>query len=356
MTRPLLAFTSKGIYCEQGDFYIDPWQPVNHAIITHGHSDHSRPGNANYLTHRDSIPILKYRLGNVRISGLSYGESVIKNGVKVSLHPAGHILGSAQVRVEHKGEVWCVSGDYKTSPDPVAEDFEPVKCHTFITECTFGLPVFNWPSEETIVAQIEEWWKGNQASGKVSILCAYALGKSQRILKLINPLIGPIYSHGAVHAINQIHQKEGFLSGEFPYADPSATKSEMTGALIIAPPSAVGSSWGKKWGSLSIGMASGWMMLRGTRRRRNVDRGFILSDHADWSGLICAIKETEAENVICTHGYTEAFSEWLNHLGYQAFSEKTLFEGESLESKTEEGCSFLPNFLNSWIKPLKRMS
>ncbi|WP_425389685.1 ligase-associated DNA damage response exonuclease [Ekhidna sp.] len=336
MSTPLLSFTNKGIYCPAGKFYIDPWQPVNDAIITHGHADHSRPGHRQYLTHKDSVSILKYRLGNISINGIGYNETVLKNGVKVSLHPAGHILGSAQVRVEHKGEVWCVSGDYKTGPDPVAVDFEPVKCHTFITECTFGLPAFNWPTEKEVINQIENWWRTNIKSGKVSILTAYALGKAQRILAMIDTSIGPIYSHGAVDAINQIYQKEGFLSGHFPYVDPSTPKQQLEGALIIAPPSAVGSAWGNKWKPLSIGMASGWMMLRGSRRRRNVDGGFVLSDHADWKGLNTAIKETGAENIICTHGYTEAFSEWLNHLGYNAVSEKTLYEGESLENKAEE--------------------
>ncbi|NQZ74981.1 MAG: ligase-associated DNA damage response exonuclease [Ekhidna sp.] len=327
----LLSFTDKGIFCEQGDFYIDPWRPVKNAIITHGHSDHSRLGHTNYLTHTDSTPILKHRLGTISVEGIKYRESFFKNGVKVSLHPAGHILGSAQVRVEHKGEVWVASGDYKTGPDPVAEAFEPVKCHTFITECTFGLPVFRWPAEKSVIEEVESWWRSNIQQNKVSLLCAYALGKAQRVLSLIDPTIGPIYVHGAVHSINAIHRDGGFLEEDFPYLSNSIDKESLRDALIVAPPSAAGSTWANKLKPLSVAMASGWMLLRGSKRRRNVDRGFILSDHADWDGLNAAIKETGAENIICTHGYTDQYAEWLRYIGYNAYTEKTLFEGESID-------------------------
>ncbi len=336
MSSPLLSFSPKGIYCEVGDFFIDPWEPVSNAIITHGHSDHSRPGHSNYLCHKNSVPILYHRLGQINMRGVEYDESMHLNGVKISLHPAGHILGSSQVRVEYKGEVWCVSGDYKTSPDPIAKQFQPVKCHTFITECTFGLPVFTWPEERSVVQEIEGWWRQNQKEGKISLLSAYALGKAQRVLSSIDQSIGPIFCHGAVDALNQIHIREGFLEGDFPYLEPTFSKDRLEGALVVAPPSAAGSTWANKLGPISVGIASGWMMLRGSKRRRNADRGFVFSDHADWDGLNEAIKETEAETIICTHGYTDAFSEWLNHLGYSAHSEKTLYEGESLETKEEE--------------------
>jgi len=336
MKDSLLKFTPKGIFCQKGGFYIDPWEPVDHAVITHGHSDHAKVGHKKYLAHKNSIAILRQRLGDINVNGCEYGDSISMNDVKISLHPAGHIIGSAQIRVEHKGEVWCVSGDYKTQADPIAEDFEPVKCHTFITECTFGLPIYQWPDENEVIKQIETWWKQNQESGKVSLISAYALGKAQRILASVDQSIGKIYCHGAVDTVNKIHTDLKVLQGDYPYLYPEINKQELEGALVIAPPSAVGSTWARKLRPLSVGMASGWMMLRGSKRRQNVDRGFILSDHADWLGLNEAVKATGAERVICTHGYTDTFSQWLNHNGYDAYPENTFFEGESLDGKSAD--------------------
>ncbi len=334
MKTHLLKFTESGIYCEKGDFYIDPWKPVKKAIITHAHSDHARFGHRHYLAHQDSIPILNQRLGKITIEGIGYNEQTTINGVKVSFHPAGHIIGSSQIRVEFNGEVWCVSGDYKTDSDPVAEDYQPVRCNTFITECTFGLPIYNWPNEKAVVSEIEEWWKDNQSNGKISLLSAYALGKAQRVLSILDHSIGNIYCHGAVATVNEIHKEMDLLKGNFPYLDPKVSKKALEGSLIVAPPSAIGSSWANKLKPYSVGIASGWMMLRGSKRRQNVDRGFILSDHADWDGLNKAIKATEAERVICTHGYTDSFANWLQHNGYDAYSESTFFEGESLDTKS----------------------
>ncbi|MEM6735213.1 MAG: ligase-associated DNA damage response exonuclease [Bacteroidota bacterium] len=334
MKDAFLKFTRKGIFCEKGDFYIDPWEPVNKAIITHAHSDHAKLGHQHYLSHHHSIPILKQRLGSIRVEGKEYEETFYLNGVKVSLHPAGHIIGSSQIRVEYNGEVWCVSGDYKTDPDPIAEDFYPVKCNTFITECTFGLPIYKWPKENETVRQIESWWIENQKQGKTSLLCAYALGKAQRILSVLNHSIGEIYCHGAIDTVNRIHNEMGILKRSFPYLTNDVPKEKLRKALVIAPPSAIGSPWASKLKPYSVGTASGWMMLRGSKRRQNVDRGFILSDHADWIGLNLAIKATQTERVICTHGYTDTFSQWLEYNGYEAFSEETFFEGESLDPKS----------------------
>ncbi|MEM6642593.1 MAG: ligase-associated DNA damage response exonuclease [Bacteroidota bacterium] len=336
MTHPLLQFNQKGIYCKQGDFYIDPWQPVKDAIITHAHSDHARYGSKHYLSHHNSVPILKQRLGAIQVTGADYDETFSKNGVKVSLHPAGHIAGSAQIRVEYQGEVWVVSGDYKTDPDPVAVDFVPIWCNTFITECTFGLPIYQWPNDQEVVNQIEDWWRENQEAGKVSLLSAYALGKAQRVLSLVDQTIGKIHCHGAVDTVNKIHQDLGLISGTFEYITSEISKDDLAGSLVIAPPSAIGSTWSRKLGNLSVGIASGWMMLRGSKRRQNADRGFILSDHADWDGLNDAVKATGAERVICTHGYTEAYSRWLCENGLEAYSEKTFFEGEQLAETTGE--------------------
>jgi len=335
MEKPLLVFNSNGIYCSRGDFYIDPWKPVHKAIITHAHADHAKTGHKYYLSHHDSKPVLKQRLGqDIKLETKDYGEVVRINAVKVSLHPAGHILGSSQIRVEIDGEVWCVSGDYKTRPDPIAVNFEPVLCHTFITECTFGLPVYRWPDEAEIIAQIENWWKENQQKGKISLISAYSLGKAQRVLALINPSIGNIYCHGAIHTINELYKHSKKLQGHFPYLSPEIKREALIGSLVIAPPSAVGSSWARRLKPLSVGVASGWMMLRGSKRRQNVDRGFILSDHADWQGLNETIRQTQSEKVICTHGYAEVFAEWLSRNGYNGISEKTFFESENPEADT----------------------
>ncbi len=332
---PLLTFTKKGIYCKEGDFYIDPWQPVNDAIITHGHADHASWGHRRYLAHEDSVPILKHRLGDLSIQGIPYDQPLIKNGVRVSLHPAGHVLGSAQIRVEYKGEIWVVSGDYKLQKDPIATDFEPVPCHTFITECTFGLPVYHWPESSQVIRDIESWWSNNQEKGKTSIITAYSLGKAQRILQEINPSIGPIYVHGAIHAMNEVFRGMGKLHSPAQYLDPEIPKSEVIGSLVIGTPSALNSSWVNRLKPFSTASASGWMMLRGSKRRRNVDRGFVISDHADWSGLNEAISSTKAENVICTHGYTDSFARWLREQGLNASTESTQFEGELLEGAQE---------------------
>ncbi|MEL7120106.1 MAG: ligase-associated DNA damage response exonuclease [Bacteroidota bacterium] len=335
----LLEFTNRGIYCAQGDFFIDPWKPVNKALITHGHADHSRWGHNQYLCVRASKPIIRHRLGPINIGTIEYGESTNINGVKVSFHPAGHIVGSSQIRVEYKGEVWVASGDYKLENDGLATAFEPVKCHTFITESTFGLPVYKWKPQEEIFSEINQWWQQNSQEGKVSLITSYALGKAQRVLQGLDESIGPIYTHGAVENVNEVMRNQGVKLKNTIRSTQSVKKTAYKGAMIIAPPSAVGSPWAKKFKPLVVAAASGWMTLRGARRRRGVDRGFVLSDHVDWDGLNQAIVATGAERVIVTHGYTDIFTKWLNEKGYQALAEKTEFEGELNEQNTssEEG-------------------
>ncbi|MEM7550474.1 MAG: ligase-associated DNA damage response exonuclease [Bacteroidota bacterium] len=328
----LLQFTESGIYCEQANVFIDPWRPVKNAFITHGHSDHARWGHEKYLCHQDSVSILKHRLGDVQISGIEYGKQIKVNGVNFSFHPAGHIIGSAQIRVEYKGEVWVASGDYKTEDDGISTAFEPVKCHTFITECTFGLPVYNWEKDQLIFDSINDWWRQNKQAGKVSIISAYSLGKAQRVLNNLDTSTGSIYTHGAIENMNEVLRKDGLNLQPTIRVDQTIKKDEFSGSIVICPPTAIGSAWAKKLGPQSAAMASGWMGLRGSKRRRNVDRGFVLSDHADWKGLNRAIKETGAENVITTHGYTGTFSKWLREQGLNAMEEKTLFEGESIDS------------------------
>lgn len=329
MTRlALLSFTDRGIFCPEGGFYIDPWRPVDLAIITHAHSDHARPGHGAYLCTPGTAPVLRHRLGDVRVEMLAYGEVRQIGEVRVSLHPAGHLPGSAQVRVEHRGEVWVVSGDYKVEPDGLAEPFAPVACHAFISECTFGLPVFHWRPQAEIAQQIGQWWAANAAEGKTSILGAYALGKAQRLLAAVEP-IGPILTHGAVEGVNGALRAAGYPLPETIHASGAVTGKTHPGALVIAPPSALGSSWAGRFGARAEGFASGWMAVRGIRRRRGAAQGFVLSDHADWAGLNMAIRATGAERVFVTHGYTAQFRQWLAEQGYDAHIVSTEYEGEA---------------------------
>ncbi len=328
---PLLEFNSKGIYCQQADVYIDPWRPVDRAIITHGHSDHARWGMGHYLCHKHTAPIIRARLGVTNIDTVEYGETWSKNGVTFSLHPAGHVIGSAQVRVEYRGEVWVASGDYKLQHDNFSTPFEPVRCNVFITECTFGLPIYQWQPQEVIFNDINNWWLENSEQGKTSVIFGYSLGKAQRILQNLDESIGPILTHGAIENMNKVIREECCPLKPTTLITRDTPKSAWAGGLVIAPPSAAGTAWMNKLKPLSTGIASGWMSLRGARRRRAVDRGFALSDHADWNDLNTAIKETGAECIITTHGYTGTFTRWLREQGYKANEEHTEFEGELSE-------------------------
>ncbi|WP_323771164.1 ligase-associated DNA damage response exonuclease [Antarctobacter sp.] len=317
MSKRVLTFTDRGIYCPAGDFYIDPWRPVDRALITHGHADHARPGHGAYLATTGALPVIRHRLGEISAEAIAYGEPRMIGDARVSFHPAGHLPGSAQIRVEVGGQVWVASGDYKTAPDGLSEPFEPVPCHAFITECTFGLPVFTWPSQDSVAAEINAWWADNAAAGRASLLGAYSLGKAQRLLSLLAPQ-GPILTHGAVEATNAILRAQGYaLPATIPVTPDTDVKAHK-GALVLAPPSAFGSAWARRFGPASTGFASGWMRLRGIRRRRAMDRGFVISDHADWPGLHQAIKATGAEKIFATHGYTDIFSRWLKTQGYDA--------------------------------------
>jgi len=333
LKTPLLVFNNKGIYCEQAGVYLDPWKPVDKAIITHGHSDHSRWGHKQYITHHDNIPIIKHRLGEITVTGKKYNETFTINGVQFSLHPAGHIIGSSQVRVEYKGEVWVFTGDYKIENDGISTPYEPVKCHTFITECTFGLPAFNWTPQPIVYEAINNWWAENQREGKTSVLFGYSLGKAQRILHGLNPEIGKIYTHAAIENMNEAIRPIVPLQHTHRITR-DTTKQELKGNIVLAPPSVHGSPWIRKMVPFETGNASGWMAFRGARRRRAIDKGFVLSDHCDWNGLLTAIKATEASKIITTHGYTDIFSKYLRTLGYDARTEKTQFEGEPVEGET----------------------
>ncbi len=310
----LIVARPEGLYCPPGDFYIDPWRPVDRAVITHAHSDHAHAGHGHYIAQHDSAPILRRRLGeDITLQTLAYGEAIEHQGVRLSLHPAGHVLGSAQVRLEHGGQVWVASGDYKLENDGTCAPFEPVRCNTFITESTFGLPIYRWPAQPALFTEINDWWRRNAEAGRPSVLYAYALGKAQRLLHGVDAGIGPIISHGAVEPINEIYRAAGVrVPPTLAVSDESVNKALLARALVIAPPSAARSSWLRRFGpDLSDAFASGWMQLRGTRRRRGVDRGFVVSDHADWPGLQQAIRATGAERVFVTHGSVAVMVRWL---------------------------------------------
>lgn len=330
MTAPLLVFNDKGIFCEQANVYLDPWLPVTNAIITHGHADHSRFGHKNYITHHTNVPIIKHRLGDISVTGKNWKETFTINGVKFSLHPAGHIIGSAQVRVEYKGEVWVFTGDYKTEDDGVAVPYEVVKCDTFITECTFGLPAFKWLPQAEVMDSVNNWWADNRAEGKTSVLFGYSLGKAQRLLKYLDPNIGTIYTHGAIENMTNVIRPLIDLPPT-TLVTRETNKKDFAGSIVLAPPSAHGGTWIRKMAPFVTGSASGWMAFRGARRRRAVDKGFVLSDHCDWYGLLDSIKATGAEKIIATHGYTDIFSRYLRELGYDARTAKTQYEGEAGE-------------------------
>ncbi len=331
----LLEFTDKGIYCPKADVYIDPWKSVEKALITHAHSDHARWGMKHYLCHEKSKAIIQHRLGkDISIETKKYNEPFCINGVNFSLHPAGHVIGSSQIRVEYKGDIWVVSGDYKTEFDGISDSFEPVKCNTFITECTFGLPIFNWQKQDDIFLEIKSWIKQNEAEGYNSVIFAYALGKAQRIIQNIYPEISEIYTHGAIENTNQVIRDSGTEIAPTILINKETDYKTIKGKVIIAPPSALDSPWIKKLEPYRTAVASGWMALRGARRRKNIDKGFVLSDHADWKGLNSAIENCGCETVIATHGYTEIFSRWLNKKGYKALTEKTQFEGETADIST----------------------
>ena len=333
----LLSVTDRGLYCEAGDFYIDPWLPVPRAVITHAHGDHARWGCDSYLGTREGERVMRTRLGaGATIRFADYGEPIHLHGVRVTLHPAGHILGSAQVRVEYQGEVWVVSGDYKTEPDTTCTAFEALRCHTFITESTFGLPIYRWLPEAVALDELRAWWRANADAGRTSVLFAYALGKAQRVLAgLRDSAVGPIYTHGAIERLNRDYRDSGIALADTTYAGAMPRGHDYAGGLVLAPPSAGGSLWLRRFGAISTGFASGWMRIRGARRRRSIDRGFVLSDHADWPSLLATIEATGAERVWVTHGYREPLVRWLIEHGISAESMASRWEGEG-ESELQD--------------------
>jgi putative mRNA 3-end processing factor len=328
----LVRLTDNGLFCEIGGFYIDPWKAVDKALITHAHSDHARPGSRSYLTVNQGELLLKQRLGaRINLQTVNYAEEIYLNNVKVSFHPAGHILGSSQIRIEYKGEVWVISGDYKIEKDLTCDKFEPVKCNTFITESTFGLPIFKWKSQYELFNDINSWWSRNKDSNTQSVIFGYALGKAQRIISGLDTSLGNIYCHSAVEIINQCYRDTGVKFPQTKIIDGIDYNNIDTGSIIIAPPSAGISQWADKFSNISSAFASGWMQIRKNRRHNSFDRGFPLSDHVDWEGLLQAVKESEAERILITHGYSSQLAAWLCENGYNAATlETTLKRGYGL--------------------------
>lgn len=331
----LISFTNKGIYCKQGDFYIDPWRPVKLAVTTHGHADHVKWGNEAYLCHELTKPILNQRLGaDLKIETLPYGQEININGVKLSLFPAGHVIGSSQIRLEYKGEVCVVSGDYKVEYDGISTAFEPVKCHTFVSESTFGLPIYKWQPQELIFSQIRDWVSDNRDKHKTSVLVAYSLGKAQRLIKGLAGY-GQIYVHHSIANLNEGFQKAGVDLPETTRITAEVGKEALQQGIVIVPPALAEGRWIKNLSNPATAVCSGWMQVRAGRRWRSADAGFALSDHADWPGLLSAIKATEAEKVFVTHGFTATFSKYLNEIGIASEEVKTQYGNENEEEEEE---------------------
>jgi len=324
----MIELTDNGLYCPAGDFHVDPWRPVERAVITHGHADHARPGSRRYLAAESGLGILRSRLGRqADIQGLAYGEAIRMGAARISLHPAGHVLGSAQVRIETEEGVLVASGDYKRDEDPSCEPFEVVPCDTFITEATFALPVYRWPDGASVARDILSWWQANAAAGRSSLLFCYALGKAQRLLAELARLTDEtVYLHGALVPLVQVYRDAGIRMLPTEPVSQQGRKADFAGRLILAPPSAAGTPWMRRFGKHSTGFASGWMRIRGNRRRRGYDRGFVLSDHADWPALVRTIEQTGARRVLVTHGRSDVLVRHLRQtLGVSAEALETAY-------------------------------
>jgi putative mRNA 3-end processing factor len=314
----LLAEKPEGLQCAAGGFHLDPRLPVPFAVVTHAHADHVAPGCGRYLCAAPSLPLLRHRLGpETVIEGVPYGESRGAGDVRISFHPAGHVLGSAQVRIEHDGFVWVATGDYKREPDPTCAPFEPLRCDVLVTEASYALPIFRWDDPREVMRDIFEWWQGN--SGRASLLFCYVLGKAQRILAGLAELTDrPVYVHGALEPITRIYREAGVrMLPTLPVAETQKGRS-FAGELVLAPITARGTTWMRRFGDAESAFASGSMRIRGQRRRRSFDRGFALSDHVDWPGLLQSIEESGARRVLATHGYREALVHYLTDRGTQA--------------------------------------
>lgn len=333
---PLLEFNERGIYCSRADVYIDPWKPVPYALITHGHADHARPGHKHYLCTHLSKPILRHRLGHhIPLQSVAYGEAVHIHGVTFSFHPAGHVIGSAQIRVEYQGEVWVVSGDYKTEQDGLSTPLEIVPCHTFITESTFALPIYHWRPQEEIFRDIRHWWDQCSAEGKVAVISGYSLGKAQRILHALQDAERPIFIHPAIENMHEVLRQQGVsLKKGLPVEQYRA--AQHTGALLLTTPGVQNTAWMQRFQNTAWATCSGWAAHKHGRKWTGPGKGFVLSDHADWEGLNATIKATGCSQVLVTHGFAETFARWLSTQGLRAEPAKAGFIGELEPSESSD--------------------
>ena len=333
----MLTETPDGLYCEDGGFHVDPWGAVPRAIVSHAHGDHARAGSAAYLCADPCVPLLTRRFGpGTVVQGVPYGESLTLGRTTVSLHPAGHVLGSAQLRIEGPSGVWVISGDYKRAPDPTCTPFEPVQCDTFITESTFGLPIYRWDAAGLVIRELLAWWDDNRERGLTSIVFCYTIGKAQRLLaELAGVTDKPVLVHGMMLPMIEVYRDQGveMLATETLIDRPRGRS--LAGELVLAPPSARGTPWMRRLGDFSDGLASGLMRVRGVRRQRAYDRGFVLSDHADWPALLATIAETGAGRVIATHGHAEPLARYLREQGLDTSVMRTAWEGEGGSDDSE---------------------
>lgn len=332
----MITETAAGLFCEAGGFHIDPWQPVDRALVTHAHADHATPGSRGYLCAAPGEAVLRRRLPDASIETIAYGESLAIGGVRVSFHPAGHILGSAQIRVERHGDVWVVSGDYKRQFDPTCDAFEPVRCHTFISEATFALPIYTWDPTADVIDDILGWWRENRANDRPSVLFCYALGKAQRILaEIAGRADGPIHLHGAMCALTDTYREAGIAMAAAERMTEDMRGKALARSLVLAPLSARGTPWMRRLPHASDAFASGLMRVRGVRRQRAFDRGFALSDHADWGALLDTIAATGASRVLVTHGWSDALARYLAETrSVETGVLRTAYEGEAGELAT----------------------
>ena len=334
----MLTETSSGLWCAAGRFHIDPWEPVERAVITHAHGDHARPGSASYLCASPSEPLLRRRFGaDCPIESVPYGQEITIGDVRLSFHPAGHVLGSAQIRLESNDGVWVVAGDYKRAADPTCAAFEPVPCDVFVTESTFGLPIYRWDSTETVIADLAAWWDANREAGRTSVLFCYTIGKAQRVLAELSRVTDrTIYVHGMMLGMIDTYRQSGVamlpVAPVIERAGRARSQAQtFSGELVLAPLSARGTPWMRRLGDISDAFASGLMRVRGVRRQRGYDRGFVLSDHADWPALLHTIEETGASRVLATHGYAEPLARYLSERGFESGVIRTAWEGEPTE-------------------------
>jgi putative mRNA 3-end processing factor len=314
--QALIQFTPNGPFCPDGDFYIDPYRRVPKALITHAHADHARKGMGRYLSHHHNKGILQSRLdANLHFQGIHYGEELQIGGVKVCFYPAGHIPGSSMITIERKGEIWCFSGDYKCEDDGLSTPVEFPSCHVFITESTFALPVFDWKPQKDIFEEMHLWIREQFAQGISVVLFAYSLGKAQRLLYHLKEFQEKTVVHPTILKLNEVLINEGYpLSTAYLTEIKKAEKP----LLYIMPPAASSDAKLKQLEPYAIARASGWSALRGMATREGINKGFIISDHTDWKGILHGVKETGAQKIYATHGYSAVLTRYLQECGWDA--------------------------------------